>query len=421
MPNHPKSITMRSFKGINNIHSPESTNTNFLKLAENLDIDTTGGLSKREGYSQVDLGRYTSLWASENGLGCYGVKDNNLVKIEEDYSTSILRSNLSGAKLSFEEVQGLIYYSSSNENGIIDNGINRKWGIDKVNLSPTLSRGVGVLPAGTYMVSYTYIDSFSRESGTTVSSVIIVPDNSSINLFIPSAPYPFARVYCSTTSGNTLYYSGIAVPGSNYTVSTTSNLVNPLRTFNLDSPPLGNIVKLYKGVMYLAVDNILYYSEPFQYDLYNLSNNYIVFPERIKVVCPVEDGIWIGSDRLYYLSGQSPDKFRKDNKEYIKVIEGTEVRFSGSYLHIDNTPVGYKWIVSSNLGVFILFNQGLVINTTEAFYNLDRSDRGSALFIQNKGMNRYLSILNKNQKQSNAVLGDLVETKIIRNGVVLPN
>lgn len=424
MPNHPKSVTIKTFKGENNIHSPESTNTAFLKLASNMDLDTTGGLSKREGYRVVDTGKYTSLWASENGLGCYGVKDGNLVKINSDYSSTIILNNVSEEKISFEEVQGLIYFTNSSVNGVIENGIVRNWGLDKVNTPPILTQGIGSLLSGTYMVAYTYIDQFSRESGTAISSSITVPSGSSINLFIPSASYPeavFARVYCSTTDGTVLYYSGISTLNSNYTISSTTNLINPLRTFNLDSPVNGHIVKLYKGRMYIAKDNVLYYSEPFQYDLFNLAENFIVFPERIKIVCPVEDGIWIGSDRLYYLSGDSPDKFRKDNKEYVKVVEGTEVRFSGSYLHIENTPVGYKWIISSNLGVFILFNQGLVINTTEAFYNIDRADTGSAIFIQNKGMNRYLSILNKNLKQDNTVFGDLVETSIIRNGVVLPN
>jgi hypothetical protein len=229
----------------------------------------------------------------------------------------------------------------------------------------------------------------------------------------------YARVYCSTQNGNTLYLSQVGVLNSSVTISSQSNLVSPLRFFGLDTAPLGHIVKYYRGRIYVAQDNILWYSEPFQYEHFNLSSNYIEFPERIKEVMPVEDGIWIGSDRLYYLSGEDALTFKRSTKEYVKVVEGTAHKVSGSYIHLDNTPVGYKWLVTTDLGIFVLFNQGLVINMTSENIALEQAESGTGIFIENNGINRYLSLLKINNNPNNTVMGDLVETTIIRNGVVI--
>jgi len=146
-----------------------------------------------------------------------------------------------------------------------------------------------------------------------------------------------------------------------------------------------------------------------------MTSNFFEFPERIREVMPVEDGIWIGSDKLYYLSGEQPDEFKRTTKEHIKIVEGTSSIVSGSYVHIDNTPIGYKWLVTSDLGIFILFNQGMTINLTSQNVEIERASSGTALFLRSKGTNQYLSVLKTTGSPNNSVLGDLVESRIIRN------
>lgn len=422
MPKHPKTVNITAFKGLNNVGSPENTDQSYLKKAVNVDIDKTGNIVKRKGYTKVDSTPYHSLWYSEQTNKCYGTRGNELISLNDDYSIEVIDPSFGPEKLSFEEVDGIVYFTSTNKNGIIEEDTYRSWGIPKVNLSPTLTRVIGTLPAGTYQASYTYVSTTGRESGSGVSSNITVPDGSGISLSIPNiygGEIAFARVYCSTQNGETLYFSGIALLGTTYTISDLMGLIKPLRTFNLDKAPLGHIVRYYRGRIYVASDNILYYSEPFQYEHFKLNSNYIEFPTRITEVMPVEDGIWIGSDRLYYLSGESPSQFKRTTKEYVRVVEGTATRISGSYVHIDNTPIGYKWLVCTDLGIFILFNQGMTLNTTAQNVSLERADSGTSLFLQDSGMNQYLSILKTNQQPNNAVMGDLVETTIIRNGNII--
>lgn len=422
MAQHPSTISLKGFKGIDNVLRPEVTNPSFLKKALNIDIDKAGSLSKRQGYSKVLSGNISSLWASTAGLGSYMVMDGNLVEVGTDYSTYIIRA-VGSNPISFEEVDDLVYYSSITTNGIIQNGIERSWGIPKNTYQPSLSSTSGNLSSGTYQVSFTYVNKYGIEGGAVNSSYISVSNSSGISLYIPATSDPdilYARVYCTTPDGTIQYYSGIGTLGSSYTISSISSFSNPLRTQGLDAAPLGHIIKYYRGRLYIASDNILWYSEPFQYQHFNLASNYFEFPERIKEVMPVEDGIWIGSDRLYYLSGDSPDEFKRSTKEYVKVIEGTGTKISGSYIHIDNVPIGYKWLVTTDLGIWILFNQGMLLNLTAQNLSISSADSGTSIFLQANGTNQYLSILKTNENPNNSVMGDLVETTIVRNGIIIP-
>lgn len=424
MPIHPSTVSINGFKGLDNIHSPESTNPSFLKKALNIDIDTNGKIVKRQGYVLKDSGNYKSIFSSINNLGCYAVKNGDLVIVNNDYSSTIIKANIGNFDVSFEEVDNLIFFVSPNTSGIIKDKKVIPWGIDCNFTVPNLSYIQGTLPSGTYQVSVTYINNQGIESGTGHASIITIPNNSNISVDIP-VPSPnnsdiiYAKVYCSTPDGNTLYYSGVSLLNNVYIISDIHSLISPLKTFNLDKPPLGTIVKYYNGRMYIVVGNILYYTQPYMYHHINYSTNYIEFSSDILEVMPTEDGIWVCSDRIYYLSGNSPDQFILSVKEEVKVVPGTSTKFSGSYLHMDNAPPGYKWIITTNVGIFVLFNQGVLANVTSSFLSPSISSKGTGVFLQQNGMNSYLSILEEKKKENNSVFGDLVEATIIRNGNII--
>jgi hypothetical protein len=107
MPNHRKGVNLTGFKGINNVGSPDNTSDKYLKKALNVNIDKTGNIAKRKGYTKVIDGTFTSLWASENGLGCYGVLNNDLVQIYPDYSTLLIKEDVGSETLSFESCDSI--------------------------------------------------------------------------------------------------------------------------------------------------------------------------------------------------------------------------------------------------------------------------------------------------------------------------
>lgn len=424
MPIHPKGIRYTAFKGLNNTGSPENTAPDYLKKVLNIDIDKTGNINKRKGYTKVDTANYSSLWSSDSGLGCYGIRDGNLVRINSDYSHTTIKSGLGNISLSFEEINGDIYIMSPTFKSIIRNGVLYDWGIEKNILAPTLSRVVGNLPEGTYQVSFTYVDSFGFEGGTVAASVITVPANSGISLSVPtpinSSNMNYCRIYCSNTNGNGLYYYGVADFNTTKIISDTTPLVNPLKTFNLDSAPYGTSIHYYKSRMYVIDGRYLWYSNPFQYNYFQLDSNYLEFDEDIIGVMVVNNGLWVCTKtNLYYLAGSDPVSMILDWKDKVSMIPGTATILSGSYTQTIPLAPGFKWLISTNLGIYLLADQGSFMNVSTPNVELESADSGTSLFLQANGMNQYLSILKTNQDPNNSIMGDLVETTITRNGITI--
>lgn len=423
MPIHPKTTGIKSFKGLNNVLRPERTPQEYLKCADNVDIDKSGGIQKRKGYSLVSSGSWHSVWS--DGPYCFGVKGGDLVSISTDYSTQVIKAGMGESPVSYFRLDDLVYFSSESFNGVIENGTVRPWGIKRPNPRPSLASGDGQLEVGVYQVSVTFVSQDGRESGASVSSQILVPDHSSIVISnIPTSSDSTVSevfIYMSYPNGQEIYYKDSITNGTtSHTIYNTNGLVVPIDTFNKVPAPLGHIVAEAHARSWIAEDNYLWFSDPYAYEYFSLAESYIRFPERIRALMPTDSGMWVASDKLYYIAGKEPDKAKMMMREPIKVVEGSAVRIPGAYIFIDNTPIGYKWIVHSDKGIYVCFDDGITLNMTSQNYEFPSADEGAAAFIQEDGINRYISLLKQPRDDSeNATVGDLVTATVIRNGVVV--
>jgi len=422
MPKHPKTVELTTFNGLNNVLPPERTDPKYLKTAMNIDIDKSGGIRKRKGYTRVDTGNYHSLWA--DGGDCFAVKDGNIVQIRDDYSISNIFTGVGDTPISFAKVDDSTYYTSEGYTGVITAGVRRSFGIGGPNPRPLLSLGNGVLTKGTYQVSLTYVASDGRESGASLAQVVDVPANGAIVLSgIPTSPdssVDRVRVYCSTPNGEVLYLvDELPHPVASFTIFAVHGGMTPLKSFNVYQAPNGHLIRYAHGRMLIAQDNILWYSEPFAYEWWKPHSNFYVFEDRITAIMPTEGGMWVAADKLYYLMGKDITQVRRKEVEPVKVVEGSDVKIVGSYIFIENTPIGYKWLVTTNKGIYVCFNDGIALNMTEKNVSFPEAEKGTATFIQEEGINRYVSLLQKKRDSDNTAVGDLVTATIIRNGVAI--
>jgi len=421
MPNHPKTFPLSGFSGLNNVSRPERTDPKYLKEALNIDIDKTGGIQKRLGYSLLESGSFHSLWSKD--ANAFAVKDDDLVRINPDLTTTVLKAGVY-SELSFDERDGLVYFTGESVNGVISGDTILPWGIEEPNPKPTLSATGGGLSAGTYQVALTYVRANGLESGSSVAQQISVGDMAGITLSnLPSSADPEVttlRVYASTPDGEVEYLVREVVNGTTSLIITSvSSGMMPLPSFNRHVAPTGHITKIYHQRAFIAEFNTLWYSDPYSYNWFDYHKNFMVFPSRIRALMPVEGGLWVAADRLYYLIGKDVDSMRMEMKEPVQVVPNTEVQIPGAYIFIENTPIGYKWLVTTNKGVYILFNDGIALNMTEKNVSFPEADSGAAVFVQQDGINRYLSILDKKKESNNTAVGDLATGVIIRNGVAL--
>ena len=421
MAKHPQTIQLSGFSGKNNVLRPERTDPQYLKEALNIDIDKSGGIQQRVGYTSLESGDFHSLWS--DGEDCFAVKDDDLVRINSDLSTSVLQSDIY-SPLTFDRADDLIFFTGEGVNGVISGEDVLPWGISEPNPKPILSATAGGMSAGVYQVALTYVRSDGLESGSGLSQTITLPDASGIVLSnIPSSLDPSVtdvRIYVSTPDGETLYlYKDIPNGTTTFIVASITTAILPLVSFNKYPAPKGQIVKFAHNRAFVAEGNTLWFSDPYSYHWFDLHTNYFSFNEPIKGIMPVEGGIWVAADKLYYLIGKDTDKMRMEMKEPVEMVVGTSVRIPGAYVFIENTPIGYKWLITTDKGIYILFNDGIALNMTEKNYTFPEADSGAAAFVQKDGINRYLSILKTKGESNNTAVGDQVSASIIRNGVVL--
>jgi hypothetical protein len=425
---HPKSVLINGFTGLNNVLPPENTPDDKLKIAQNVDITKNKEILLRSGYVSKDSASYHSLWS--NGSRLFAVRNNNLVELNKDLSilTTCL-TGLDGNKISFEELDGSIYFSSPTVNGIIDYRGLRPWGIERINPSPTLSVTGGLLPAGKYQVNYTYVADDGRESGCYAARTINLFTSGGILLSnIPvstDSRVNRVRLYCSSGDGDRLYFVRDVANGTlNASIQDTFALQMPLKMFNKYLPPKGSIIKYFNGRMFVVEGNNLWYSEPFDYEHFDLQKNFLQFESNITSIMPIEDGIWVSLEEgnLFWLRGRNPEEMTRDIKDPITVVAGTEQIVTGAYvnLNIQNLPTGYKWLAMTNKGIYAFFSSGSCINLTYKDVSFPLStEQGASLFMEEGGINRYISLLREPQDNSNVAATDLVTTTIIRNGVVI--
>lgn len=424
MPKHPKTVELTSWKGLNNVLPPERTPADYLKQADDIDIDKSGGIRKRKGYSLKISGSFHSLWSEGND--CFAVKDGTLVRIRSDYSTTNLVTGIGAdEKIAFEKYDGAVYFTSSGHKGVIEGDDVVSFGIDSPNPRPTLSVGTGILTKGTYQIALTYVTSDGRESGAGLAQVIDVPANSGITITgIPSSVdsrVTTVRIYCSTPNGEVLYLTEEIPHGTtSWTIKDVHGGMTPLKSFNVYGAPNGHIIRQAHGYMFIAQDNILWYSEPFTPEWWKPHSNFMIFEDRIRAVMPTEGGMWVAADQLYYLSGRNPANMNKKAVEPVKAVEGSDVKVVGAYIFIENTPIGYKWLITTDKGIFVCFNDGIALNMTEKNVAFPEADEGTAVFVQEDGINRYMALLKEKRDSENTAVGDLVTATIIRNGVEIP-
>lgn len=419
MPTLRKTVSIDKFNGLNNTDRPQRTDPAYLKTALNIDIDATGGISKRNGFVQRSVGDWHSLWS--DGNVCYGVMDLELVEIRANFTIRHTGIVAGTEKVSFDSDGLYVYFSSSVVNGIIDqNGVIRPWGLERPNPLPTISIGTGLLPAGEYQVALTCVDAFGRESGASVGQSISLSAVGSIVLSgmpVPTDPSIVGiNVYATAQSGSQLkLLRSIPVGVPTVVINDVFGIVT-LKTIGVYPAQKGHLVRYVHSRLWVAEDNFIWFSDSLVYDWFRPSISFFSFDKKVRAIMPVSNGVWVAAERLYYLAGRDATTMVRSDREETLIVDGTEVPISGSFLALDNTPPGIRWLVAADLGIFALFDNGVSINTTVRNVELPKADKGSGMFVTKDGIDRYMSILQK-KAAGNAVIGDQITGTIIRNGV----
>jgi len=149
-----------------------------------------------------------------------------------------------------------------------------------------------------------------------------------------------------------------------------------------------------------------------------MTTNFIQFQAPITNIMPVDDGIFITADALYFLDGRDPENFDVRYREKYKGAKYTGVKIIGGDVILENIPTGVKWLFTSDKGIVMVGTGGMVFNLTEKTVMVDDAESGAAIFRSVNGINQYLSVL-KEPVGSRVRFGDSATAEVVRNGIVI--
>lgn len=101
-------------------------------------------------------------------------------------------------------------------------------------------------------------------------------------------------------------------------------------------------IETHSGRMFASAGKVLWWSEPFRYDLFNMAEGFVQFNTNIRMVKAVAGGLYVGTERnTYFISGLLPNEFQLRKvasfppvewTDTIDMVEGIEVGAGGQGL-----------------------------------------------------------------------------------------
>lgn len=392
-------VTYQKFGGLRNDVSTERFEQGDLATGLNIDIDKSGRIARRQGFTKRVTADVHSLWAKDDLALC--VNSSTLARVEANLTLTPLTNLLSPARMSYAETGGRTYFSNGTDTGILDGAV-RSWGLPVPALPTAAIDAAAAIPAGRYQYVVTYVRDDGQESGAGLAGAIDVPAGGmSITFGVPRSNVSGViekNLYLTQPNGEVLYLA-MSLPDAlvSYTIDPAdlAVMVEPLQTQFMQAAPAGQLVAYYKGRMFVAAGDTLYPSEPVAYELFDL-RNFITLDGTITMLAALEDregtltGFFIGTDKSCgILTGNGPEDFKYVPKVDYGAILGAVVRVEGS-LYSDGS-------MGARLLPVFLTTQGLCIgmpnmdidNLSRTTFQFDASGSGAAIFFP--GENRLVA------------------------------
>jgi len=221
------------------------------------------------------------------------------------------------------------------DNGVTDLGVAVNIEIDQ---SGRVNRRVGVskLQAGSYHSLFCDTGDCFVVSDTTLYQV-----NTDDSLVAIRSDLTMGQKMDFVQVGDRTYYLNGSEKGFVYQSSSddwtigTYTGVDTNRQFS--APPIGTHLDTFSGRMFISEGKVLWWSEPFNFGLYNKAESFIQFFDDIIMIQPVAGGIFVStSKKTYFLGGVSPMDFTLR-----EVTQYPAIEWSNTVEKVDASEIGF--------------------------------------------------------------------------------
>ncbi len=181
---------------------------------------------------------------------------------------------------------------------------------------------------------------------------------------------------------------------SSQTVSdwTAGTYYGPRTNRTFESPPAGHLLEYWQSRIYIAKDNVLWFTEPHGYGWIDYSQNAYIFPARITMVRGVSGGLFVSTlYNLYFLEGNTAGSLKQHEMAAYGVVEGTDVVCDADELDYDMVggAIGKGAVCTAQEGICFCGPGGTFRNMTKDHIYYPRKNSGTAYIYRGK----YVAIL----------------------------
>lgn len=296
-------------KGINNSARAYAVPSDAVLDALNVDITDEGHAIRRSGKSETVALDVAHSLATLGGktLLCQG-GTLGVVTAVRSLTITALRAGLGPERISYAERGGEVWWSNGTDSGRCnDDNTDHPWTTPAPANLVAVFPGVGALLAGTYRVAITHATTDGEESVASAIESVAIDAGEAIVLTLPAAVAGVTHfnIYCTQANGGPLQlYSTVVAATSSVTISTAPT-GRQLRDRAFLAPlPAGEVIGFHGNRLLSIKGEWLFYSEPYDYGVYDPSGGYIRLGANGAILASVESGLFVVADRTWFYQGE---------------------------------------------------------------------------------------------------------------------
>lgn len=393
MPANEPTPKLVQFAGLNTVDSKHTVGLKGLLVADNIDIDNDGKrISRRAGYEKVFDAPIDAAWGDDGILLLRSA--GNLYRYTPGASSVLLRSGCTGTgDLCGLTFNGRTYWSDGTDTGVIENGLNRSFGLEVPSRITAVAGSGGQLSAGWYLLSATFVREDDQESGAPLSTTIeLTEDGSSITVTLPlssDVTVDRVRLYMSEPNGQALYFVGETFNGlSTYLINGVPGTTQRLAGQFKGPPPAFSQITHWNGYLSVAHKTHVYFSEPLNYELFDPLAAFTYDGFMVNVVGALEGGLLVGTEKSIYW--QTSERLRK--LAPYGAVPGTWLMVPGSVIG-KGEIADICGMFMSKKGICVVYPDGQFRNVSEQRVTGFDAVRGTAMLRERLGQRHYVSVL----------------------------
>ena len=219
------------------------------------------------------------------------------------------------------------------------------------------------------------------------------------SIFFATKDNNLYRIYPEQAYNTELLYTGINedqlsyanvgdliyITNNSIILAYENNVIRALRSPNRTyrgKMPAGHLIELFKSRMFIAKEvdskHLLIQSEAANYEQYDERDDtsFQAFTEKLTMLSAVGDGLFVSSDRTYFLNGSNLSQMRMTRVDDYKAIPGTARKIRGVTVKGEYYSDAVIW--ESESGICIGGNGGKFTNLTEGRKDVSSATIGAS-------------------------------------------